>query len=79
MKPNFECPKCHNMIKVGKQLHASYTCNRCNHKMVLSKADVMNRTCEYRDPYAYPTPLYNKWKREHKNKYNNKTRQGISQ
>ena len=41
MKTNFTCPKCKKKIKVGKQLHAIYTCPNCHYNMVLSEEDVM--------------------------------------
>ena len=34
MKPNFECPKCHTMQKVGK-LRASWECPQCRAQMVI--------------------------------------------
>lgn len=37
MKANFKCPRCRKMQKVGKRLHASWTCPNCHNSIVISK------------------------------------------
>lgn len=39
MKENFKCPKCKQMTKVGKKLHASYTCPNCHYQMLISRQE----------------------------------------
>lgn len=51
MKTNFKCPKCKKGIRVGKKLHASFTCPNCHYTMVLSKEDVARGYTKYRPPY----------------------------
>ena len=36
---DFKCPKCRKIQKVGKQLHASWTCPNCHFTTVLSGED----------------------------------------
>jgi len=37
MKPNFKCPKCKTMQRIGKRLHASWMCPHCHFRMVPTK------------------------------------------
>lgn len=39
MKPNFRCPYCKTQIKVGKQLHAEYTCPNCHKQMIIREEE----------------------------------------
>lgn len=39
MKENFKCPKCKKSIKVGKRLHASYTCPNCHNQFTISREE----------------------------------------
>lgn len=66
MKANFTCPKCKKHIKVGKQLHCTYTCPNCHHVMVLDSDDVQRGFI----------PFKNKFKSEfnHTNNFRNKNR-----
>lgn len=37
LKANFQCPRCRQRIRVGKKLHADYTCPNCHGQMLISR------------------------------------------
>lgn len=39
MENNFKCPRCKKMVKVGKRLRASYTCQYCGRGMVITREE----------------------------------------
>lgn len=40
-KNNFKCPKCKTMQKIGKRLHAKWTCPHCKNTIVPTREIVL--------------------------------------
>lgn len=61
MKPNFKCPKCKQMVCVGKHLHASYHCPKCGYGMVLTAKERQQGYKDYKPNFMvmYRTPREN--------------------
>lgn len=38
-KNNFQCPRCKKKVRVGKKLHAEYTCPICKNQIVIDREE----------------------------------------
>lgn len=57
MKSNFKCPYCKRSLRVGKHLHASYTCPNCHSGMIISAQERSQGHVNYKKNFL--KKLYN--------------------